>query len=230
MQLQLLPQLWQATIVSACDQDCTNALDLTDVAVLGEIVALPPSSPVKPDRIIESMCSSQKDCPRQPIAAPLQSVLSMVNIIVVLTSDHSKQTAEATNICQGKLQPLCGEGLSQSVTDQVAHQSSRGFQPQANNKHSTQRLLATPMQMITQGVDKSSAAQYVISLRSALLVTKLISLTQATKVNSSGSRAMIATLWSTLVVIGHAMQQQPNQENAAVIELNLPLNKVINNN
>jgi len=154
----------------------------------------------------------------------------MVNIIVVLTSDHSKQTAEATNICQGKLQPLCGEGLSQSVTDQVAHQSSRGFQPQANNKHSTQRLLATPMQMITQGVDKSSAAQYVISLRSALLVTKLISLTQATKVNSSGSRAMIATLWSTLVVIGHAMQQQPNQENAAVIELNLPLNKVINNN
>ncbi len=62
MQLQLLPQLWQATIASACNPDCANALDLSDVAVLGEIAALPPSSPVKPDRIIGTTCSSPKDC------------------------------------------------------------------------------------------------------------------------------------------------------------------------
>ena len=83
MQLQLLPQLWQATTASACNPDCASALDLSDVAVLGEIAALPPSSPVKPDRIIGTTCSSQKDCPRRPIAAPLQSLLSMVKMIVV---------------------------------------------------------------------------------------------------------------------------------------------------
>ena len=67
--LQSLPQLWQAAFASACNPVCANALDLTDVAVLGEIVALPPSSPVKLDKIIGSMYSSQKDCPRQPITA-----------------------------------------------------------------------------------------------------------------------------------------------------------------
>jgi len=73
MQLQLLPQLWQATIVSACDQDCTNALDLTDVAVLGEIVALPPSSPVKPDRNphpLSSPTGSLKACALAKRTAP----------------------------------------------------------------------------------------------------------------------------------------------------------------
>lgn len=212
MQLQSLPQLWQATIASACNPACANALDLTDVAVLGDIAALPPSSPVKPDRIIGGMYSSQKDSPRWPITAPLQSILSMVNIIVVLTSDHGKQTAEAANMCQGKHQPMCGEGLSQSLIDQVEHQSSRGLQPQAQIQHSTQRLLATTKQMVTQGMDKPSATLYKTSLRSALLVTKLISLTQATKVNSSGSQTVTSILWSTLVAIGHAMQQQPNQE------------------
>ncbi len=213
MQLQMLPRLWQTTIASACNSDCANALDLTDVAVLREIVALPPSSPVKPDRVIGSTCSSQKDCLRQPIAAPLQSILSMVNIIVVLTSDHSKQTADATNICQGKHQPLYGEGLSQSLVDQVEHQSSKGLQPQGHIQHSTQCLLANPLHMVTQGVDRISAARYITSLRSALLVTKLISMTQATKVNSSGSQAMTGILWSTLVGISRSMQQQPNQEN-----------------
>ncbi len=211
MQLQLLPQLWQATIASACDPDCANALDLSDVAVLGEIVALPPSSPVKPDRIIGSTSSGQKDCPRQPIAAPLQSVLSMVNIIVVLTSDQSKQTAEAANTCQSKHQPLCGEDLSQSLIGQ----SSSGSQPQAQIQPSTQSLFATTMQMVTQGEDKPSAAHYITSLRSALLVIKLISLTPATRMNSNGNGTVTGILWSTLVAIGQSMQQQHEQENGS---------------
>ncbi len=212
MQLQSLPQLWQAAIASACNPVSAKALDLTDVAVLGEIVALPPSSPVKPDRIIGSTSSGQKDCPRRPITAPLQLILSMVNIIVVLTSDHSKQGAEAANMCQGKQQPLCGEGFSQSLVDQVAPQSSRGIQSRVQNQHSTQRLLATTEPMVAQRMDKFSATHHKTSLRSALLLTKLISLTQATSVNSNSNETVTGILWSTLVAIGHSMQQQLNQE------------------
>ena len=183
-----------------------QCVDLSDVAVLGEIAALPPSSPDKPDRIIGTTCSSQKDCPKQPVAAPLQSLLSLVNIIVVLTSDHSKQTAEAANMCQGKHQPPCGEGLSQSLMDQSgsASQLQAQIQPQS--------LFATTMQMVTQGQDKTSAAHYTTSLRSALLVTKLISLTQATHVNSNGSGTVTGLLWRNMLAIGHSMQQQPGQE------------------
>ena len=212
MHLQSLPQLWQAAIASACNPVNPKALDLTDVALLGEIVAFPPSSPVKPNRIIESTSSGQKDCPRRPIIAPSYSILSMVNIIVMLTSDHSKQTAEAASMCQGKSQPLCGEGLSQSLVDQVAPQSSRGIQSQVQNQHNTPCLLATTKQMVAQRMDKPSATHHKTSLRSALLVTKLISLTQATNVNSSGSQTVTGILWSTLVAIGHSMQHQLNQE------------------
>ena len=226
MQLQSLPQLWHAAIASACNPVCANALDLTDITVLGKIVALPPSSPVKPDRIIGSMNSSQKDCPRLSISAPVQSILSLVNIIVVLTSDHSRQTADAANMCRGRHQPLRGWGLSQSLIDQVDHQSIRGLQPQAQIQHSTPRLLATTKQMVAQRTDKPSATRYKTSLRSALLVIKLIRLTQATKVNNSGSQTVTSILWSTLVAIGLSMQQQPKSMSVA-IKLILPLNKVI---
>ncbi len=143
------------------------------------------------------------------IAAPLQSLLSMVKIIVVLTSDHSKQTAEPANTCQSKHQH--GEGLSQSLMDQ----SSSASQPQAQIQPSTQSLFATTMQMVTQGEDKTSAAHYITSLRSALLVIKLISLTQATSMNSNGSWTVTGILWSTLVPIGQSMQQQHNQESGS---------------
>ncbi len=135
----------------------------------------------------------------------------MVKIIVVLTSDHSKQTAEAANTCQSKHQPLCGEGLSQSLMDQ----SSSASKPQAQIQPSTQSLFATTVQMVTQGEDKTSAAHYITSLRSALLVIKLISLTQATSMNSNGSWTVTGILWSTLVPIGQSMQQQHNQESGS---------------
>jgi len=71
------------------------------------------------------------------------------------------------------------------------------------------------MQMVTQGEDKPSAAHYITSLRSALLVIKLISLTPATRMNSNGNGTVTGILWSTLVAIGQSMQQQHEQENGS---------------
>ena len=223
MQLQLLPQLWQATTASACNPDCASALDLSDIAVLGEIAALPPSSPVKPDRIIVTTCSSQKDCPRRPIAAPLQSLLSMVKMIVVLTCEQANSRScqhmpeQTSAIVWRESQPLPHDhGPEQQCS-----------QPQAQIQPSTQSLFAITMQMITQGKDKTFAVHYITSLRSALLVTKLISLTQATNMNSNGSGTVTAILWSTLVAISHSTQQQHNQETGSAGKPNLPLNKVM---
>ena len=130
----------------------------------------------------------------------------------MLTSDHSKQTSEAANTSQSKHQPLWGESLSQSLM--IMDQSSSDSQPQAQIQPSTQSLSATTMQMVTQGEDRTSA-HYITSLRSALLVTKLISLTQATNVNSNGSGTATGILWSTLVAIVQSMQQQHEQGNGS---------------
>ncbi len=130
----------------------------------------------------------------------------MVKIIVVATSEHSKQTAEAADTSQSKYQPLCGQGLSQSHMDQ----SSNDSQPQPQIQ--PQSLFATTTQLGTQREDITFAAHYMTSLRSALLVIKLISLSQATSVNSNGSWTVTSILWSTLVAIGQSMQQQHKQE------------------
>ena len=63
MQLQLLPQLWQPTVASACNPDSANALDLSDVAVLGEIVGPPPHPLSSPTGSLEPCALAKKTAP-----------------------------------------------------------------------------------------------------------------------------------------------------------------------
>ena len=208
---EVLAQIWQATTTSICAADGACVLRLRDRAVLQEMVAVPSTFPMPASMGTESITMIGDAC-WATITFPVKPLLLLLHYFVSATLHYHGTLGDSKSMVEV---PSIMEQVQPSLKQVPPHPAGCQAKQQALEECSGYQELGDPNAIVIDDISRVPTGHRTILLRSALLLTKLITLSRAVTADSLASKDMAATLWRTLTAVADQLLVHDGEQGCA---------------